>query len=279
MDARTWNVSDVAWLGSPPVGQSLPVTVVRDLRALAELHPLPSVLCVDWPTPPHETLALVISRGLHDLRVLVMVDTLEPGLVATAAEHDIVCLPRSLPPQRLEETLRALVRQANTRQRPDMVLLAAMNTARAGRFVVRTLDEAEGLASLLAQLCPEPERRVGGFVELLVNAIEHGNLEISCAEKRQLLMDGLWHARIQELLEDPRFATRTVRVQFERGEAGSVEFSIEDDGQGFDVAAVLKRELEDNDTRNGRGIALARLMSFDELTYEGKGNRVIGRIR
>jgi anti-sigma regulatory factor (Ser/Thr protein kinase) len=145
-------------------------------------------------------------------------------------------------------------------------------------WVLKTPEEAEVLASLLAECCPKPDRRVGGLIELLINAIEHGNLEITGPGKRALLAEGRWYEELLLRLADPRYAERSVRVSFERQADGEIVFSIEDDGVGFDVAEVLDRELTQNDTRHGRGIALARLMSFDKLSWEGRGNRVVGRI-
>ena len=52
-----------------------------------------------------------------------------------------------------------------------------------GRFSFRTLDEARHLAALLAKSCPEPEHKTRGLSELLVNAVEHGNLGITYQEK------------------------------------------------------------------------------------------------
>jgi hypothetical protein len=118
---------------------------------------------------------------------------------------------------------------------------------------------------------------VGGLLELLINAIEHGNLEVTGDEKRALLMDGRWHDELLARLDDPRYASRAVRVTFER-RTSELFITIEDDGAGFDFAEVLRGGLDENFSRHGRGIALARLMSFDDLQWEGRGNRVIGRI-
>ena len=40
----------------------------------------------------------------------------------------------------------------------------------------RTLDEAKNLAAYIANCFPEPERAIYGLHELLINAVEHGNL-------------------------------------------------------------------------------------------------------
>ena len=60
--------------------------------------------------------------------------------------------------------------------------------------------------------------------------------------------------------------------------SGKLEDDAADDGAGFDFAEILRGSMDENFSRHGRGIALARLMSFDDLRWEGRGNRVIGRI-
>lgn len=43
-------------------------------------------------------------------------------------------------------------------------------------FRLRTLEEARRLTLMLSQACPDPKRVVLGLSELLINAVEHGNL-------------------------------------------------------------------------------------------------------
>jgi hypothetical protein len=50
-------------------------------------------------------------------------------------------------------------------------------------FSFSTLEEAEDLALLLADLSMNPGRTATGYSELLINAVEHGNLGISYAKK------------------------------------------------------------------------------------------------
>ncbi|MEN8180423.1 MAG: response regulator, partial [Pseudomonadota bacterium] len=52
-----------------------------------------------------------------------------------------------------------------------------------GRFQFRTLQEGRNLATLLANASPNAGNVVIGLSELMVNAVEHGNLGISYEEK------------------------------------------------------------------------------------------------
>ncbi|MBQ5470729.1 MAG: cyclic nucleotide-binding domain-containing protein [Treponema sp.] len=108
------------------------------------------------------------------------------------------------------------------------------------------------------------------FTELLTNALEHGNLEISYQEKSDWLNNG---GNMIELIEkkskDPRYADRKIRISYSFAKNAS-KFIIHDDGNGFDWRAVQNAKAEEC---HGRGIAMSReVMKY--LTYNEKGNEV-----
>ena len=140
-------------------------------------------------------------------------------------------------------------------------------------FVIRTLDEARDLATVLANACPEPKRVAIGLTELLLNAVEHGNLGISYAEKGRLRETGDWDREIATRLADPRYAERRVSVNYRRVD-GAITVCIRDDGDGFDYTQYLDMDPSRVFDLHGRGIAMARMMSFDRLEYRGRGNEV-----
>ena len=70
-------------------------------------------------------------------------------------------------------------------------------------FEVSTLDDIRYLATFLANFYPQSERVVHGLSELLLNAVEHGNLGISYAEKSQLMLKNTWQPEIQHRLSLP----------------------------------------------------------------------------
>jgi DNA-binding response OmpR family regulator len=178
------------------------------------------------------------------------------------------------------DALRTIVRAAlsDARSRNELQIRAestvgALGLLQCGEFECRTLDEAQGLAGLLAQLGTEPRVAVVGLWELLANAIEHGNLDIDCSEKADLLRQERWLLEIRRRQQLPQFKDKRVRVEVERrGE--DIEFCVRDQGAGFDYAKYLELDPSRAFEPNGRGIALARLMSFRTLGYEGAGNIV-----
>lgn len=149
---------------------------------------------------------------------------------------------------------------------------------REARFDCRTLSEARTLATFIASLYPDGGRMVIGILELLVNAIEHGNLGISYAEKTRLLGEQAWEREIERRLSLPEYRHKTVEVRFERKES-SIELSISDQGEGFDWHAYLEITAERATHSHGRGIAMSKLLSFDDLDYRGCGNCVIGTVK
>lgn len=55
-----------------------------------------------------------------------------------------------------------------------------------------------------------------------------------------------------------------------------VIFTVTDMGSGFDFNRYLSVDASQSDATHGRGIALARMVGFDQLTFVGNGNRVVG---
>ena len=146
------------------------------------------------------------------------------------------------------------------------------------RFRYQTLDEARSLAGILAQACPSPETTITGLVELMVNAVEHGNLGITYDEKGDLNDQGQWEAEVQRRLHLPEFRDKRVDVDFTRQD-GEIRITITDQGDGFDCQPYLEISAERGAHNHGRGIALARMISFERLEYLGKGNQVMAVIR
>lgn len=146
-----------------------------------------------------------------------------------------------------------------------------------GEFHFRTLDEARQLTLMLSRACPDPQRVAMGLSELLVNAIEHGNLAISYADKSRLLQMGRWQEEVEERLLNPQYAERKVSVKF-ASNAEEIQIHIADQGHGFDWQPFLEFSPERAFDPHGRGISMARMMSFDSLEYQGKGNEVLVRV-
>jgi CheY-like chemotaxis protein len=143
------------------------------------------------------------------------------------------------------------------------------------RFV--TLEDIASLVPVLADMCPVPDAVAPGLSDLMVNAVEHGNLGVTYQEKSLLKWEGDWEGEIQRRLALPQFHGRFATVRVER-EPQALTFTISDQGAGFEWGKFLNFDPERAFDPNGRGIAMARMMSFSALEYQGKGNVVVARV-
>jgi anti-sigma regulatory factor (Ser/Thr protein kinase) len=112
-----------------------------------------------------------------------------------------------------------------------------------------------------------------GLREMLINAIEHGNLEISFEDKTEMTMKGTYLQFIAARQGDEPFAVRKVRIDYQL-KKDSVSYTIKDQGPGFDHKKFTKKKRRpQEELLHGRGIALA-MSVFDSVTYNDKGNQV-----
>lgn len=145
-------------------------------------------------------------------------------------------------------------------------------------YEFRSPLEARGLACRLAALCQNHELVAMGLMELFVNAIEHGNLALTYQDKKRLRLEGGWEEEVERRLGDPAYADRMARVELFRGE-GELVFKVIDCGEGFNWERYLEIDPARVYDPNGRGIAMARQLSFSSLEYQGCGNVVMATVR
>jgi len=178
--------------------------------------------------------------------------------------HTILAIVRTA----VNDYLRYCELQTNVKQTANT--LKMMNK---GKFTFQTLEEARNLAALLANACSDANHVVLGLTELMVNAVEHGNLGISYEEKTKLNVSGDWESEVEKRLELPENSSRRATVEFERNE-NKIVFNILDQGAGFKWKEYLDLSPDRAFDSHGRGIAMARSISFDQIEFRGNGNEV-----
>ena len=112
--------------------------------------------------------------------------------------------------------------------------------------------------------------------EIIINAIEHGNLNISFDEKSQLIDNDNYFVFLAERQQDPKYRNRRVEIEYSI-DPQKVTYQITDEGDGFDHKKMFKEELVNVNEKllgHGRGIPMAK-NCFDEMNYNDKGNQVI----
>jgi len=243
--------------------------------------------------------AIILDRGLSDLNEIRLLDNIRrhdslehlPVVMQTAANQDPQVFegPRAGAYYYLTrpydgETLKTVVRSAVHGRLHEKTLLESLRAGRRifelmsfGRFRIRNLQEANLVALQVAHLCPDPARVVTGISELLLNALEHGNLKIGYHEKSRLMRNGEWQREVQRRLDACDTRSCYIELEFDVT-AERVLIRIRDQGDGFDWLPYLDFDPKRAFDPHGRGIALARLTSFDELQYVGRGNEVIATV-
>jgi DNA-binding response OmpR family regulator len=254
-------------------------------QKITEYHDRLDAILLDRLLPDMDALSLLVKLKADPSMTHVPVimqtslsseDEVAAGLKAGAYYY----LTKPFPPA----TLLSIVRSAVQDHRDYLDLQQSLRQARSilkhlnhAEFWFRTQSEARDLATLIAHAAPEPERVVLGLTELMLNAVEHGNLEITYAEKTELIAANRLDAEIESRLRLPKYAGRVARLTMERTPQG-IQFVIRDEGKGFDWRPYIEMSPSRAFDTHGRGIAVSRLLSFDHLEFHGRGNQVLCRI-
>jgi len=114
-----------------------------------------------------------------------------------------------------------------------------------------------------------------GIVEILNNAVEHGNLGITGEEKLRLKSQGdtAYHTELRKREVMPPYRDRHVEIEASI-DVKRAMIRIVDEGPGFDYAGLPDPTRPENlFAPSGRGILLARTF-LDEVLFTGRGNEV-----
>jgi two-component system, cell cycle response regulator len=185
-------------------------------------------------------------------------------------------LTKPLDKETLLSVVSAAVRQAEQYRQLRMEIRQqqkSLGLVRVLECTFQTLPEADTLSTFLACLFPEPDRVVAGISELLINAVEHGNLGISYDQKSKLIAENCWQDEINRRYNDLYYSSKKVTVAFARKDLSCI-LEITDEGEGFNWRQYLAVDPERATHNHGRGIAMANMLSFDALRFNQKGNKV-----
>lgn len=225
----------------------------------------------------------VLSRMKRDARLVSL-----PVVLETAATHPeevleglragaFYYLAKPVNPEFLRTVVRTAV-QDHTRYRELQEVIRSSSKTLAllesGVFRFRTREEADRLTQVLANAFPDPDSACLGLSELLVNAVEHGNLEIGYDAKGLLVEASALKGEIERRLQDPVLGARRVTVEIRR-DAERLSITIQDEGPGFDWKRFLLPDPERLLHNHGRGIFMAVASGFDRVEFMGCGNCVM----
>ncbi len=153
--------------------------------------------------------------------------------------------------------------------------------AESGRFVIDNyLLTIEEISNRLVSYLPKFIHDQGvrevrmGLREMLINAVEHGNLNISYEEKSRALQSDNYFLFIRNRQNQPHHRHKRIIVEYSLSPA-KVIYRITDQGKGFDFKASYQKAQATSAlaAAHGRGLIMARSV-FDSITYNTSGNRV-----
>ena len=259
------------------------ITATDPAVALATFEmAVPDVVLTDLYLPDMAglTLAYQIKRRRPDSSVIVMGERHDHGTVISALKAG--ALDYLSKPISMEELSRALERAY--RVIPSKIEESA-GIERIEHLVVTDNNPAyvetivSKLVSMLSLPIPEPQRLHlrSALHELLLNAMEHGCLEISFRAKHEALACHTYDQLIAERRLDPRLKSRRVRIRtiYDRFQR-QLEYRVTDGGNGFDWKPHLHDGTEAIPAHSGcgRGIFVARAL-FPNLSYNDQGNEAV----
>jgi CheY-like chemotaxis protein len=247
---------------------------------------LPDVVLTDLDMPVIDGLELVrtIRREYPALPVILMTATGTEAVAAKALHQGAASYvrKRSLAKE-VVRTVSTVLAVARALPKQERVLDCLTD----GSFtfvlhnepsqVAPVLGLLEQVASLLHPGDPIERIRIGiALNEALLNAMQHGNLELSSDLRQddERIFRELGEQRRQQL----PYRQRRVRVRATLS-CNEAVYVVEDEGPGFDPATVPDPTDAANLERiGGRGLMLIRTF-MDEVEHNERGNRIILRKR
>ena len=241
----------------------------------------PDLVITDFNMPTMDGLQLLNKLKQRHPRVPVIIATAAGSeeLAVTALEQGAASyVPKILLARDLGRVVDTVLSASQDRRQGDAVLRALVRqelrfSFPSDRRLVRPAVSALQDFGVQFGVFTERERtRVGvALEECLLNAIIHGNLEVS--SKLRDLDDGSYDKLIALRVGKSPYKDRRVEVlaKFSPEEA---EFVIHDEGPGFDVSKLPDPTNPENMARaHGRGVLLMRTF-MDEVSYNETGNQV-----
>jgi hypothetical protein len=107
--------------------------------------------------------------------------------------------------------------------------------------------------------------------EMLINAVEHGNLGITGDEKEKMLEEGVYDAFLAAQVRDNHKIVSVLYLNDQK----KISLKIVDEGRGFDHKKAKKKKLGTGNllALSGRGIGITKHF-FDQVKYNRSGNSV-----
>ena len=241
----------------------------------------PDLVVTDFNMPNMDGLQLLNKLKQRHPRVPVIIATAAGSeeLAVTALEQGAASyVPKILLARDLGRVVDTVLNASYDRRQGDAILQSLVRqelrfSFPSDRRLVRPAVGALQDFGVQFGIFTERERtRVGvALEEALLNAIIHGNLEVS--SKLRDLDDGSFEKLIALRIGKSPYKDRRVEV-IAKFSAEEAEFSIRDEGPGFDVSKLPDPTAPENMANaHGRGVLLMRTF-MDDVSHNETGNQV-----
>jgi CheY-like chemotaxis protein/anti-sigma regulatory factor (Ser/Thr protein kinase) len=242
---------------------------------------LPDLVVTDLQMPEMDGLELVeeIRRTYPTVPVILMTAHGSEEIATAALQRGAASyVPKKNLAQDLLETVESilsLTRAAREQQR----ILECLSQSESHFLLQNDLSLISPLVGYLQsnlarmQLCDEVGvlRVTVALREALVNAVEHGNLEVPSSLKER--DEKAFSQLVEERRRQPPYRERRVHVIAKETPAEAV-YVIRDEGSGFNPADLPDPTDPSNlEKTSGRGLLLIRTF-MDKVTHNPKGNEV-----
>jgi CheY-like chemotaxis protein len=241
-----------------------------------------TAILIDWILPDVDGVELLgwmkSQPQLADVEVVVHSAEFAAENVQKAIEAGAYYyLTKPFEEPQLEAIIRAAVTSFELKRRlmgKAKEVEDAFGLLHSGTFWFRTPNEAELLAAHIASGIGHPDLCLG-LAELMLNAVQHGNLGIGYEEKGRLLAQRSFESELERRLSLPEYRNRRVRVKLLRT-CDTMKVTVQDEGTGFDFDRYMTLDKKRMFDSHGRGVLMASATL--DLQYVPPGNRVEVRL-
>ena len=247
------------------IENNMPMLVVTDLQ-MPEMNGLELVASLKQ-TIPSLPVILTTSQGSEEIA--------SQALKAGAASY--------VPKRELNDTLIPVLQQVMAVNKAAKAVPAVAQNAVESTITLEVTNDEGQIPDIISRLelpmveldlFDEGERMQIAMAldEALLNAMIHGNLEVS-SELRQSDDGAPYVNMIAQRKEETPYKDRKVTIKLEATNE-QITFTIRDDGPGFDAAALRDPTDPENIERaGGRGLLLINAF-MDEVSHNEVGNEI-----
>lgn len=239
------------------------------------------IVLTDMQMPEMDGLALVRRMtSVHPMIPVILMTAYGSEEVAVTALQKGAAsyVPKQNLSRDLIQTVKSVLGVARA-NRETQTMLDSMSRLQAEYVLPNTLEGLDSLIGFVKEqlrhirLMGEADilRSGTALYEALVNAIEHGNLELRPEDRDQ--PSGSYRRLLEDRAADPRYKNRHVYLTTELTRSEAI-FKVRDQGPGFEPSSLPDPTAPGNvDKVNGRGLFLIQTF-MDEVRFSENGNEL-----